>query len=314
MRSVLIQFSILFLFVFFGHADIIEKTFNVNPGGTLYLNSDVGVVEIRTHGQSSVEVRIDRDARGRVSEEEFKIDMEQDGDDVRIDGYFEDRSWSSRSRIRIEYLITVPEKFNVDLHTSGGSILVDDLNGWANVHTSGGGIDLGNIEGKVEAKTSGGSIHVKDCKGDTELKTSGGSIHAGSVMGNVVAHTSGGSISAENISGELDAQTSGGSINVNDVGGTVYAKTSGGSIKASISKQPEHDGKMKTSGGNVILYLADDIGIDVYASTTGGKVYTDFDVTVRGELKKNKLDGKINGGGPEFELKTSGGNVKILKR
>jgi hypothetical protein len=52
----------------------------------------------------------------------------------------------------------------------------------------------------------------------------------------------------------------------------------------------------------------------VDAKTSGGKVVTEFPVIVQGELKKSVLVGKINGGGPELLLRTSGGNIKLYKR
>lgn len=51
--------------------------------------------------------------------------------------------------------------------------------------------------------------------------------------------------------------------------------------------------------------------MDVDAHTSGGRVRTEFPVTVRGTIKRNTLDAKINGGGPELYLRTSGGNVEI---
>ena len=53
--------------------------------------------------------------------------------------------------------------------------------------------------------------------------------------------------------------------------------------------------------------------LDVDAKTSGGSVSTDFPVTVMGELKRSALKGKINAGGPQMYLRTSGGNIRLLK-
>jgi DUF4097 and DUF4098 domain-containing protein YvlB len=136
---------------------------------------------------------------------------------------------------------------------------------------------------------------LEGCTGDAEVKTSGGSIRIGKVQG------------------EVKATTSGGSIKVQEVMGTINAATSGGSVSAYISKQPSGDCSLKTSGGSVSVHLAEDIKVDVDAKTSGGRVRTDFPVTLIGELSKRKLQAKINGGGPELYLRTSGGSIKIYK-
>ena len=96
--------------------------------------------------------------------------------------------------------------------------------------------------------------------------------------------------------------------------GPIIASTSGGSVSAYISRQPESNCDLRTSGGKIEIYLVDDIAINVDAKTSGGKVVSEFPVMVQGEVKKSVLVGKINGGGPELLLRTSGGNIKLYKR
>ena len=47
--------------------------------------------------------------------------------------------------------------------------------------------------------------------------------------------------------------------------------------------------------------------------TEGGTVDSKLPVTVVGKQKDGMLEGKINGGGPNLALKTSGGNIQVLK-
>jgi hypothetical protein len=56
-------------------------------------------------------------------------------------------------------------------------------------------------------------------------------------------------------------------------------------------------------------YLAKGIAVDVDASTSGGRVRSEFDVD--GRVKRTSIRGRINGGGPELKMKTSGGSVSI---
>jgi DUF4097 and DUF4098 domain-containing protein YvlB len=295
----------------------------VGSGGTLNIETDVGSIEIQARKGNRVEIEILRkvDARseGEIEAilEDFEIDFDHRGDDVHIIGEWKDKSsrrWNRRrNRLKVRYLVSVPTRYNVDLHTSGGSISVDDLEGKVESRTSGGSLNFGDINGPVFGRTSGGSITLESCDGTADLRTSGGGIRIGDVDGNVDAHTSGGSITIDRARGEVNAGTSGGGIHVEEVMGAIEATTSGGSVTAHISQQPKSRCYLKTSGGSVKVYLTDDIAVDLDAKTSGGHVETDFPVTVQGRINKRSLQAKINGGGPEMVLRTSGGSIYLKK-
>ena len=62
------------------------------------------------------------------------------------------------------------------------------------------------------------------------------------------------------------------------------------------------------------VYLAKGIKVDVNAKTSGGNVRCEMPIMVQGLLGKNEVNGKINGGGPQLYLRTSGGSVRILSK
>ncbi|MCP4546324.1 MAG: DUF4097 family beta strand repeat protein [bacterium] len=292
------------------NAKKIRKTFDVKPGGELVVDTDVGSIEIKTIKQNQVEVEVLVSGR---DEDDFKIDFKHQGEDVEIRGDRRKRSiinWGKNLKVR--FRILVPEHYNIDIETSGGSIIVDDLEGRVHAETSGGSLEFGNINGPVRGHTSGGSITLEGCEGDADINTSGGSIRIGFVNGDITAHTSGGGIDIEEARGTVEAETSGGSIHVREVMGTISASTSGGGITAYITEQPRGDCRLTTSGGSVKVYLASDISLDLDARG-GDRVRCDFDVPDRSRNKRT-LVGEINGGGPELYLRSSGGGVRIIER
>ena len=281
----------------------IKKTFNVGSGGQLRLESDIGSIDVRSHNRNTLDVEVlfepRRGGSRRLKDflDDFDVDFQHRGKDVTIIAEYQKERWkfwdSIGKYIRVRFVVTVPSQYNVNLKTSGGSISVDDLEGEVVSRTSGGSLEFGRIKGPVKGNTSGGSIRLSSCESNADVKTSGGSITIGSVRGDVYAHTSGGS------------------IHVDEVMGTIDATTSGGSVTASISRQPEDNCRLTTSGGGITVHLDRDIKVDVNARTSGGRVRTDFPVTIRGEISKRSLKAKINGGGPEMYLRTSGGSISI---
>ncbi|WP_019029948.1 DUF4097 family beta strand repeat-containing protein [Colwellia piezophila] len=233
------------------------KTYNeelkVTAGGLLTLETDVGTIDIDTHAKDTVLIEVDISG---ADEDNMQVNIKKSGGNVSINGELERSGFGFGSTsIRVTYKITLPENYNIDVNTSGGSIEIEDLTG------------------KVDAHTSGGSISVEDVVGDVNIKTSGGSLDLDNIIGKINAHTS------------------------------------GGSIKLKLPTNPTKDTKVKTSGGSITAYLAKDVAVNLSAKTSGGRVSSEF--AVNGKTSKRKIEGTINGGGPELVLKTSGGNVRV---
>lgn len=282
--------------------DVMKKSFDVSPGGELVIATDLGSIAIETHDRDVVLVEMIRRASDDSDLKRMKLEVGQNGNTVMIRGTDLRRggifSWFTRVKLRVRFVVTVPNTFDLDLKTAGGSIRIGNLKGEILAKTSGGSLTFGNIHGNILGRTSGGSIRVGDCIGDIDVDTSGGSITIGKVSGNVEAHTSGGS------------------VNVKEAGGTIDATTAGGSITAALGKQPDHDCVFKTHGGSVRVYLPEGINVDVDARTIGGRVRSAFNINNRersGVIRKI-LEGEINEGGPLLLLRTSGGSIYIKKK
>ena len=280
------------LFASAAMADDIRRNFDVGAGGTLVIDTNPGKIDVRTDGRD-VQIEVLRDGE---RSDEFEVSFEQDGNEVRVRGEWPEEMSSrrARSKVKIEYRITIPQQFDLDLSTSGGSIRVDDLEGKIRAQTSGGSLKFGFVRGQVDADTSGGSITLEGAGADATLDTSGGSIRVGEVAG------------------DLRANTSGGSIRIAGVNGNVNASTSGGSVEATLLQQPTSDCRLSTSGGTVTLRMAGEFAVDIDASSSGGNVRSDFPLDGKTKSKR-RLSGSINGGGPLMRLRSSGGGVRIRR-
>jgi len=287
--------------------ETISKSFKVRPGGELTVDTNRGSINVVGKRGDTVDIEIIQNVRTtskRMAKdilEDFQVRFDQDGKNIFIKAEYKRngfRSFFNRltNRLQVKFLITVPIEYNVDLHTSGGSISVIEL------------------DGEVLSKTSGGSLTFENITGDISGKTSGGSIKIGEIRGDVNAHTSGGSIRIERAEGNIDVHTSGGSITIEEASRAVKASTSGGSVKAYLSQQPEEACRLTTSGGTITVYLDTNIGLDVDARTSGGRIHTDFPVKLSGTVSPRSLDAEVNGGGPQLYLRSSGGSIYLKKK
>jgi hypothetical protein len=263
----------------------VDKSFSVESIGTLTVESDQGAITVETWGKHTVGVLVEKKALKQKQLDGFKINFDQKGDDIFVEG---DNDWNNK--ISINFIIKVPQEFNLDLKTGSGSIGVGDIRGEVKVNTSGGSIRLGKINGKslidtsggsitleqggsnVKAETSGGSIKIGPVKGKVDVDTSGGSIRIGMADDDVIANTSGGAISVEGSNGSVNISSSGGTLFVGSSGGPVKAETSGGNINI---LQARGFIEAKTSGGKIEAeMIIDDKNVDTHVNleSSGGSI------------------------------------------
>ncbi len=149
---------------------------------------------------------------------------------------------------------------------------------------------------RVQATTSDGSLNLHGTKAGAVLRTSDGSIHVSGFNGDLQARTSDGSIDADGRFTALDLQTSDGQIKANVAGGS---KMSG-------------SWNLRTSDGSVNLRMPADIAFELDASTGDGSINSELAVQNE-EKARNRLRGKVNGGGPILHVHTSDGSIHIGK-
>jgi DUF4097 and DUF4098 domain-containing protein YvlB len=305
----------------------LDRNFSVAPGGRLTIDADGADLRVTGTGGNQVVVHVLITGSEHYLEK-LTLSADQSGNDVSVvakqnKGSWLNFNWNNEGRIEVQ----VPREYNFDIHTGGGDITVEQLQGTARGKTSGGDILVKEIHGPLEMQTSGGDVRVEQIDGDTRLGTSGGDVDIVRVNGNLDAKTSGGYIHLDDVVGTVVARTSSGDVIARNIRGDSELKTSGGDIRATI------DGKITahTSGGNVTAELiganrgisvsssGGDLTIRVPksttgqldASTSGGSVKTELPVTTT-EMSEHKLTGTFNGGGNPIYAHTSGGSIKVV--
>jgi len=289
---------------------VIQKTFDVKPGGKLVLETSGADVQVEAASSNQVEVRelLSLDV---FTEEEAKKAVEKElqtysfeNNTVRIS------TGSGKNWINRDFEIAVPKQFNIDVKTGGGDISVEGVEGNALLATSGGDIEVARVTGLVEISTSGGDLELKEITGNLQAETSGGDIQLANIKGDVEVATSGGDLSLNQIRGKLEAATSGGDIEIADCeGASIEIATSGGDIELSQISGPLEAAtsggdiagrgfgdkiEIATSGGDITL---EEVGGAAEVATSGGDITVVMAKTLR---KPHDLD-----------IATSGGDIRL---
>lgn len=292
-----------------------QKSFAVNKGDLLDVSTRMGNITIDTWNKNEVNVVV----KNIIDSELSLLTMEQIGNKVKV-------IFKGKDSHHIEYEISIPSKFNLDLSTGGGNITlkndldgkidastaggnisVKNINGNADISTAGGNIKAGNINSKVDISTAGGNIKVGDINDDADISTAGGDMNIGNINGKADVSTAGGNIKVGYIKGGADVSTAGGNISVENIDGNADISTGGGNLKVgSVSGSAE----LNTGGGNISLEAATG---KVEVNTGAGNISLD---NIKGSIDANTGAGNINAklfpdGENLSELNTGVGNITL---
>ncbi len=139
-----------------------------------------------------------------------------------------------------------------------------------------------------------------------------------------------GDIVIQNVNGELDINNVNGKVTLQDISGSVMAHALNKDLIVTFKKiDPEKAMSFSTLNGDVDVTFPDNLKAKVKLKSDNGEIYSDFEIkleaTPREVVEENnrgksgkyrvKIDhtvqGKINGGGPEFQFTTFNGDVII---
>jgi TonB family protein len=221
---------------------------------------------------------------------------------------------ASGAQFSVQFEITVPRNYSVEVKTEAGDIETGDIGGIATLTTQGGIIRAGRIGFGVggadkgvsdhlvaRLETEGGHIQVQDVAGDLKAFTAGGHINAGNIAGDASLRSGGGHIRAGQIGGRADLQTDGGNITVGQAGNLVSVRTGGGQIDFG---EVRGSVRAQTGGGGIrIMYVSGPMEVE---SSAGSICLTRVAGTVRAATAGGTITAWINPDAP-----SSGGKVQL---
>jgi hypothetical protein len=160
---------------------------------------------------------------------------------------------------------------------------------------------------------------------------------------NLALRTMNGQVLVEGVDGDIEATSMNGTITLTGVGGAVVAHGMNGKVVAVLKQvAPQKPMAFTSMNGTVDVTLPAAVGANLKLRSDRGEIYTDFDVQLqqppvanppvpapspapapavkngrarsRAEVRLDTtIQGSVNGGGPEFELRTFNGNIYLRK-
>ena len=139
-----------------------------------------------------------------------------------------------------------------------------------------------------------------------------------------------GGITVDGVDSEIEINTVDGAIMLTNVGGSVVAHAVDGNITATVARvAPQAPMAFTSLNGDIDVTLPAAVKANLRLRSDQGDVFTDFDVQVIASASANQTQqrngrgvridvnrsiyGTVNGGGPDFELRTFDGNIYVRK-
>jgi hypothetical protein len=271
-------------------------SFPMKPGGHLSVESFNGGVEISAWDQETIDISGTKYAPTSDQADAMKVDVDHTPQAVSVRA---ERQYEWRGNHGVRFAIKVPRSTVIDrIVTSNGSIHASDASGPARLKSSNGAIRVEKFRGSLDAQTSNSSVELNDVEGDATV------------------HSSNGRIRAEGIRGSLDADTSNSGVTaiLERADRPVRVENRNGGIDLTLPPGFTGGVRAHTSNSGITVRLADPVNARVTARTSNNGVSSDFDARMRGELRKNEVEGEIGTGGMLLDLETSNGPIRLLRR
>jgi DUF4097 and DUF4098 domain-containing protein YvlB len=71
------------------------------------------------------------------------------------------------------------------------------------------------------------------------------------------------------------------------------------------------DWRIHTGSGEVEVKLPSDAKFNVHAHSSSGGVHVNHPVTMQGTLRRNEIEGTVNGGGTMLDVSTGSGSISV---
>jgi DUF4097 and DUF4098 domain-containing protein YvlB len=295
-----------------------DRTLTVSGPVDLDVSTGSGSIDVRTGPAGSLRVvgRIKaseswsgggKSAQEKVKYLESHPPIEQTGNVVRI-GRIDDPAM--RDNVSISYEITAPAQCKLRSRSGSGSQTIGNIDGPVDAATGSGSLTFGDTGGRVDASAGSGSIEAGAIRGELNAHTGSGSIRVRDVRGAITVSTGSGDVEvAQSAAGEVKISAASGSVNLRGIQSPLRVNSASGSV--SVQGTPSGEWHVSTASGSITLQLPETAAFDLDAHTSSGRIDSRHPVTVVGAIDRRGMAGKVRGGGPLVQLRTSSGGIRI---
>ncbi len=242
----LIVILVLFLFLTgcYNQSYSIELEFleDYNSGLVIDLENNTGDLNIVSNNENKVQIkaivtgRADSQEKAKKIAENIKINSKKSNNVLRISSEKPSRLSNFPGSSSVSYLIKIPVDYSARLKTNTGSINIEE------------------IVGDLEIASNTGNVYIEKVKGNTDIEINTGKIEINEIIGN------------------LNFEGNTGNVSIGFLRGQINGKLNTGNIEGRLELLENSSNKVKTTTGDISLYLLKDNAQHIITETTTGQV------------------------------------------
>jgi DUF4097 and DUF4098 domain-containing protein YvlB len=123
-----------------------------------------------------------------------------------------------------------------------------------------------------------------------------------------------GGVEVTGLTGTIKAEATNGAVVARQVSGTIDASTTNGGVDVELAQVGEGGARLECTNGGLRLKLPADAKATISASiTNGGISYSGLQLETT-ESTRRRLQGRLNGGGPQIRIEGTNGGIEIAGR
>ena len=150
-----------------------QKSYNLEPGGTISVTNVSGDINITGYDGSAVTVAGFKEGRDRDL-----VEVEDTSAAGRVELRVRyPRECNCDASIRFELRVPRSTNFNFErISTASGNIKAENVTGRLELHTASGDVTLQGVSGEVRAASASGSVRVREAAGTVNASTASGNV------------------------------------------------------------------------------------------------------------------------------------------
>lgn len=266
-----------------------DTTFAVDARGRLDLENRDGNVLVRSWERSAVRIRAEH-GPGVV------LDIDDVGSVVRVEPDRRRGSGSGNGRNRVDFEITVPRAFAVNVDAHNGDVVLE------------------NIGGSVEVETLNGNIVLRGGTGRISLESMSGEIIVDGARGAVHAETMNRGIRITRTEGDIEAEAVNGAIQMSDIqSSNVHAESVNGGVHYDGVIRPGGRYTLSTHNGPITMTVPESADAAFSVVTHSGSIQTDFTVQLTSLNSRRSISFRIGDGSARVELESFNGSIRLRR-
>lgn len=275
---------------------VIDETFPVRPGELLEIRVAHSDVIIASGPSDEAHVRVTISGRDMQAAREFfrhlNFSVEKTGRTLAIRTDPRERWNSNGTSGDIDVFVIVPEIFDADVNVAHGDVEVGSLKGRLSFASAHGDLDIGTLSGSLlSVSASHGDISAERMTGEKiRIEASHGNIEAGEV-----------------VAAEIESTTRHGDIEIGRLEGRPSVSATHGDIEITLGGA--EGGRFRSSHGDIDISAPAGTSADVDFRASDIEIATLF--KFQGTQSRDRIEGRLNGGGPRFEAHASHGSVRL---